>query len=129
VRPLLDRGADVNSKDNKWGRTTLLEAANRGHEAVVRLLLGHGADVNAKNEWGQTALHEAAYIWKELYREASRGYEAVVQLLLDRGTDINAKDDDGRTGNFSRDRGGGVAAARPWHGRQCEGRWWKDGAT
>ena len=38
------------------GRTVLYEAAWNGHEAVVRLLLEKGADVEAKDELGRTVL-------------------------------------------------------------------------
>ena len=40
----------VNSKDEKYGQTPLLWAAEKGHEAVVRLLVDTGkADINAKD--------------------------------------------------------------------------------
>ena len=42
-----------------------------GHEAVVRLLLEHKADVDAKDQYGKTALYRAT-----LYR-----HETVVRLL------------------------------------------------
>ena len=71
ARLLLDRGADVNTKeDNDWW-TALSYAASRGHEAVARLLDG-GAGSNAKDNGG----------WAALGRIGSGGDEAVVQLLL-----------------------------------------------
>jgi len=45
-------------------------AAQGGHEAV-RLLLGQGADIEAKDESG----------WTPLHRAACGGHDAVVQLL------------------------------------------------
>jgi len=63
----------------------LHEAGSNGHEAVVRLLLEQGADVEAKINDGWTALHEAA----------RGGHEAVVRLLLEKGADVEAKTDDG----------------------------------
>ena len=55
---LIDSGheADVNMSDS-FGGTALYWAARSGHEALVRLLLEHKADVNAKCNNGQTALH------------------------------------------------------------------------
>ena len=50
---------------------------------VAELLLDHGADVNAKNDFGQTPLH---------YADSEEA-----ELLLDRGADVNAKDDIGQT--------------------------------
>jgi ankyrin repeat protein len=42
VAKLLEKGADVESKDAECGRTSLSRATERGHEAVVRLLLKKG---------------------------------------------------------------------------------------
>jgi ankyrin repeat protein len=42
VKLLLEKGADVESKDRYDGRTPLSWAANNGHEAVVKLLLQEG---------------------------------------------------------------------------------------
>jgi hypothetical protein len=86
VRLLLDRGADVNAKDND-GWTLLRWAAVEENEALVRLLLDRGADVNAKDKYGWTVLRWAA----------AEENEALVRLLLNRGADVNAKDNDGRT--------------------------------
>ena len=46
----------VFSKDNK-GKTPLHWAALSGHKDVVELLLASKAEVNAKNNDGQTPLH------------------------------------------------------------------------
>jgi ankyrin repeat protein len=46
-----------------------------------------GADIEAKDEFGWTAMHEAA----------RSGHEAVVQLLLEKGVGIEAKEKNGRT--------------------------------
>ncbi len=51
----LHDGADVNCRD-KHGLTPLIWAAIQGHEEVVRLLLEHGGDLEAKNHNGDTAL-------------------------------------------------------------------------
>jgi ankyrin repeat protein len=67
----------VESKDRYYGQTPLCRAAQKGHEAVVKLLLEKGADVESKNGVSQTPLILAA-----LY-----GREAVVKLLLKKGAD------------------------------------------
>lgn len=51
VQYFLQYGADVNQKD-KFGYTPLVAAAGNGHLAVVRLLLGHGADPATVSEDG-----------------------------------------------------------------------------
>ena len=58
-----------------------------GHKAVVKLLLERGADVESKDDAGQTSLSRAAW----------NGHEAVVKLLLERGADVESKDDAGET--------------------------------
>ena len=49
----------------------LLDQTWYGHAAIVELLLAAGAEVNAKNESGWTALHYAA----------SNGHASVVELI------------------------------------------------
>ena len=57
-------------------------AAGKGDTAVVEALLEAGADVEAKDSHGWTALHIAAM----------EGHSAVVKVLLEAGADVNAKD-------------------------------------
>ena len=50
VKNLLDKGADVNVKDNIGGWTALVHAAYKGHTKVVKLLIAKGADVDGAIE-------------------------------------------------------------------------------
>ena len=71
------------NQSNKNGQTTLSYAAEHGHEAVVRLLLDKGADIEAVDREGRmTAL---------LYT-TKHGHEVVARLLLDKGANIEAID-------------------------------------
>ena len=45
MRLLLANGADVNAEGGEYG-CALQAASNRGHKAIVKLLLDKGADVN-----------------------------------------------------------------------------------
>ena len=56
---------------------------------IVQRALDAGADVNAKDEYGYTPLHQMATM--------HRGNEEICRLLLERGADPNARDDNGRT--------------------------------
>jgi ankyrin repeat protein len=52
VKLLLEKGADIEHKDND-GRTPLCVAAYNGHLEVVRLLLEKGADIEHKDNDGR----------------------------------------------------------------------------
>ncbi len=60
----------------------LANAAKKGDTKAVKFYLAKGADVNAKDALGQTALIYAA----------TYGYAEIVQALLDQGADMKAKD-------------------------------------
>jgi ankyrin repeat protein len=84
---LLENGHDLNSKSSN-GQTPLSWAASRGQEAVVKLLVEKGAELETKSkDYGQTPLLYAA----------SRGQEAVVKLLLEKGAELETKDKYGQT--------------------------------
>jgi ankyrin repeat protein len=57
------------------------------NEELLRELLNKGAEVNARDHYGRTALHQAV----------TRGQKATVVQLLRSGADITAKDNNGRT--------------------------------
>jgi ankyrin repeat protein len=69
------------------GLTLLHDLARDGGLEAMKLLLAHGADVNARTNWEATPLHVAAF----------NGHDAAVRFLLDHGAQVNAKDDRGNT--------------------------------
>jgi ankyrin repeat protein len=92
LKLLLDKGCnpDVRSKardSGDEGETALLGAAFWGRPEAAKLLIEHGANVNAKDGSGVVPLHEAAQMWNL----------AVARLLLEHGADVNARDDKGLT--------------------------------
>ena len=112
-----DSGADVNAVD-LVGRTPLHHAVMHGREAVARLLLANGADVNAvEMQTGRTPLFYAtsremidilltctANISARdtkgrtpLHKAAEDGRVDVAQSLIAMGVDVNARDNESWT--------------------------------
>jgi serine/threonine-protein phosphatase 6 regulatory ankyrin repeat subunit B len=107
VRLLLQRGADAAVRvrwasfnmNEFWaskgtqifgGTTPLIIACDKGHMAVLQLLLEHrqGQGLEEKDDvWGRTALHSAA----------QRGHEEVTAYLLDNGAQADSRDDNSST--------------------------------
>lgn len=75
VRVLIEQGYNPNHAVSMIRTTPLMLAAAHGHLETVRALLDLGADVNAEDMTGWTALHAAA----------RNGYPDIVRLLLERG--------------------------------------------
>lgn len=89
VKACVAKGADPNEVFNcgEWTRP-LSQTAVFGDAGVVRALIAAGAEVNARDEAGQTALHKAAQYAKS---------EGTVEALLDGGADPALLDNVGRT--------------------------------
>lgn len=91
VRLLLDRGANLNAREGRFGGTPLHTAVFRGRIAVVRLLVERGADVNAINNTGQTP------IWGAMFPQSYTvvGDASLLEYLVSQGADPNGKDSSG----------------------------------
>lgn len=107
IKKYLQKGADVNIKNNK-GATALIWASENsfwatkkpnpeglliskdGYLEVIKFLIQSGADLNAKNNKGATALDYASW-----------HYLDAVELLLQAGADPNSKDNVGNTALFT----------------------------
>lgn len=84
-RRLLDKGVPVSKAPDNIH--PLLVAADRGHTAVVALLLHRGTIVNVADKRGNTPLLRAAY----------NGHSAVVTLLLNKGVSVDTANNAGFT--------------------------------
>ena len=80
-----------------WDEMELHIAAENGHEAVMRLLIKAGADVNKVTDNGATPLYVAA----------QEGHETVVRALIELGVEVNKAKNNGATALFGR-------RMRPW---------------
>ncbi len=81
ARLLVAGGANVNAGSQLGNAALILAARKAGNSGTVKLLLDHGADVNATNLYGATALMAAT----------AAEDESSVRLLLDHGADVNAR--------------------------------------
>ncbi|KAL8847864.1 MAG: hypothetical protein Q9221_007115 [Calogaya cf. arnoldii] len=109
VEALLTHGAQVDTPISGW--TPLHQATDAGNLAIMQLLLGYKADIEAKAPFeyrppitaqeryraiaqdkpDPTVFDEKEHRWTPLLRAASKGDEPAVRLLLDRGADIHAR--------------------------------------
>ena len=87
----LNNGADKNAIYKPYGWPALYWATHKENTEMVSILLEKGAEVNAKNSGGSTALIKASL----------NGHAEVVRMLLNNGADVNVKDDTGTTALFS----------------------------
>ncbi|KAF6039093.1 hypothetical protein EB796_002600 [Bugula neritina] len=74
---LLTKDSGHANKQDGNGYTALHYAARAGHREACKLLLSHGADVNARLRGGDTAMHRASY----------KGRAGVVELLISHGAE------------------------------------------
>jgi ankyrin repeat protein len=97
VRALLDRGGDPNER-TLAGYTPLMVAVMEGFTAVVRLLIARGADVNAVDFAGSSALF--------LLAQSPAPDAGIVDLLADAGARVDAA--------CGRDSGTALMEAAQW---------------
>ena len=84
---LLEEGADPGEQD-RFGQTALHWAAIGGQWEAVRILLAHGAPLEAKNTYGGTVLGQA--VWSALHDRLGIDYLPMVETLLAAGADARA---------------------------------------
>jgi len=95
---LLERGADVNGYLPVTNLKTHLHiAAGTGNAAMLRVLLKHGARVDAKDITGSTAL---------MYAASHSEDPEMCEILLENKADVRARDNEGRKAwNRAHERG------------------------
>jgi len=78
---------DLNAVNRMMGEPALVVASRKGQTKAIKLLIEKGADVNAKDDEGNTAL-----MWTSFH-----GNTEIAKLLIEKAADINAKDNEGKT--------------------------------
>ena len=97
LQVFLEAGADVNQRESQLDRTPLHAVASSlfgvgaSTAEFARALLGAGANVNARDRWGQTPLHTAAA------SRRSGARDSLVVVLLEGGAAVNARSESGET--------------------------------
>ncbi len=87
---LLKRGVDIDAKGGA-NNTGLMLASQRGRRDAVEMLLGYGASVALKNDFGGTALGSTMYFLAN-HPVIGTDYAGVIELLLDAGSEFNFSD-------------------------------------
>ena len=82
---LATSGANIETRDPTHEKTALHHASQSGRTGIVELLLSKGADVRARDFYGETPLHYAV----------DSGNLEVVKLLVEAGSDLDARNDNG----------------------------------
>ncbi|KAK6627845.1 hypothetical protein RUM44_010324 [Polyplax serrata] len=99
---LLAMHANVEDRGVKGDCTPLMEAASAGHPDIVKLLINHGAEVNAQSCSGNTPLMYAC----------SGGHEAVVRVLLENEANVEDHNENGHTPLMEAASAGHVGVAK-----------------
>ncbi len=86
---LINKRVKIDTENNY----PLHRAVNNGHTGSVEILLKNGADVNRKNENGQTPLH----IITSCYGTAWINRFDIIDILMKNGAEINKRDAKGNT--------------------------------
>ncbi len=87
---LLKCGVDIDARGGA-NNTGLMLAAQRGRRDTVEMLLGYGASVELKNDFGGTALGSAMYFLAN-HPVPDADYAGVIELLLNAGSEFNFAD-------------------------------------
>lgn len=88
ARILLESGANVNAKDNLGKTPIMLIVPKDKIEQTYALLIRHNADLNEKDMFGDTVLHNAAMLHVG---------SNIIGILTSSGADINSRNKEGVT--------------------------------
>lgn len=87
VEHALENGANVNARDLNHHSTALMWASHEGHLEIMRVLMQHGAKIDAKRDNGESAL----------WFTAQQGRLQAMKLLVEKGADLTVVGRDGQS--------------------------------
>lgn len=87
VEELIKKGENVNQKEQQYGTTCLMLAAEKNYHDLITLLIKHAADLDAENTNGNTALMKAAEF----------GMMNACQALVKGGASLSPRNKAGKT--------------------------------
>lgn len=87
VRSYLETGGDANLKDEDWNTALHYAVDNATTPSIAKLLLSHGANVNAHNKSKETPMHKAVMA----------NNMTLVDMLIRAGASVNDRSAYGRT--------------------------------
>ena len=79
VRRLINSGADINVKDNRFFETAFHLSCRFNRLEIVKLLINCGFGINTKNNFGETGIYLASF----------DEYSEIVKLLIISGAKLN----------------------------------------
>jgi len=82
VREMLDMGVNINIREHDHKCTPLQVAAARGSRQAVEFLVQRGADINAQDDRGSTALHSLVF----------KRFDLLALWMVRQGADLHIKD-------------------------------------
>jgi cyclase len=85
IQILVQEKPDLVHLKDEEGRTPLHWASRGIHLDILKFLVEHGAEINARDDGNVTPLHSLSF----------RGDEKAMELLIRKGADIEAKDESG----------------------------------
>jgi ankyrin repeat protein len=99
---VIEHPQDVNARGFSTEETPLHAASREGFVEVARILLKHGADIEARDDGD----------WSPLERAITRGHVELPRVLLEHGANVNAQDMSGCTPLYFASDWGDLAAAQ-----------------
>ena len=90
IMELINSSDDINVKGRRGDTVLMLASAFNNNPGIIKALIRDGADVNARNDQGWTALMSA------LANEANSNSQ-IIKILIEAGADVKAKNNRGIT--------------------------------